>query len=498
MVVQAQDRLDASADAARKPAPDASTTTEGGPEKKRLLERPPGRAPNPADAVPAVNALPAAGDPVRPEPVTTTDPAAAAAATGEAAAGGTLPYGLPGTPGGRSADRMTATPGPAVGAGADANAEPAVDSAATASATATVTDDPAAAAAQSTQADEATRAGPRPAAASAANPAIQLAMQQALREAGADPSAAAFRSAANRSLADISGHRGLRSRLAGDADQPDGRMTALAADRSGAASAANQGAAAPLTAGDADLASLIEQISAQATTASVMPTSASSADASVFALTMNQTAPSGLAATRSDMLAEMTQASIEIPIDHADFAEAFARQSATLIVQGSSSAEIHLNPRDMGPIRIAISLDADAASLDITAAHADTRAAIEASLPALRQMLGDQGLRLANWRLDGESAGDGLAQSDSQLAGQSSDAQQQRGNDANARGSIAGTAAQLEAAGNGSNGGNGGGENRVRPFSSHRPAANQQSAASPAGLSDSRAPDGARRIDLYA
>jgi hypothetical protein len=63
---------------------------------------------------------------------------------------------------------------------------------------------------------------------------------------------------------------------------------------------------------------------------------------------------------------------------------------------------------------------------------------------------------------------------------------------------MAGTAAALEAGGNGSDGSNGGGENRARPFGWHRPATIQQGAASPAGLSDSRAPDGARRIDLYA
>ncbi|HZH07116.1 MAG TPA: flagellar hook-length control protein FliK [Lautropia sp.] len=126
-------------------------------------------------------------------------------------------------------------------------------------------------------------------------------------------------------------------------------------------------------------------------------------DASVFALTMNQPQASGtLAATRSEMIAEMTQSAIDVPVDHADFSEAFARQSASLVVQGSSSAEIRLTPQDMGPIRIAISLEADAVSLDMAAENAETRAAIEASMPALRQMLADQGVRLADWRLASE------------------------------------------------------------------------------------------------
>src|SRR5690606_36143072 len=119
------------------------------------------------------------------------------------------------------------------------------------------------------------------------------------------------------------------------------------------------------------------------------------ADAGLFALTMNQaTATGNLEATRQEMMAEVTQAAIDMPVDHDGFAEALARQSATLVVQGSNSAEIRLTPQDMGPIRIAITLAADGASLDFAADNAETRAAIEASVPHLRQMLADQGVRL--------------------------------------------------------------------------------------------------------
>jgi flagellar hook-length control protein FliK len=134
------------------------------------------------------------------------------------------------------------------------------------------------------------------------------------------------------------------------------------------------------------------------------PAPASVGDASLFALTMNQPASVAATATPAQMLSDLTEVAIDVPLDHADFAEAFAKQSASLVVQGSSNAEILLNPRDMGPIRIAISMDADAASLEIAADHAQTRAAIEASMPALRQMLADQGVRLADWKVDSPAA----------------------------------------------------------------------------------------------
>ena len=144
---------------------------------------------------------------------------------------------------------------------------------------------------------------------------------------------------------------------------------------------------------------------AQAATAdaAAAPTHGAGADTGLFALTMNQaTAAGGLEATRQEVMAEVTQSAIDLPVDHDGFAEALARQSATLVVQGSNSAEIRLTPQDMGPIRIAITLAADGASLDFAADNAETRAAIEASVPHLRQMLADQGVRLTDWRLGDE------------------------------------------------------------------------------------------------
>ena len=74
---------------------------------------------------------------------------------------------------------------------------------------------------------------------------------------------------------------------------------------------------------------------------------------------------------------------IESPIHSAEFKEQFARQVA-----------------GVGPIRIRVSLNAEDAALDISAAHAATRAAIESSMSTLKQMLADHGLRLSDYRMD--------------------------------------------------------------------------------------------------
>lgn len=91
---------------------------------------------------------------------------------------------------------------------------------------------------------------------------------------------------------------------------------------------------------------------------------------------------------------------IDAGIQTQEFKEQFAKQVAGLMVQGQDRAEIRLTPAELGPIRIRVSLSAEEAQLDISAAHASTRAAIEASMSTLRQMLSEQGIRLADYRMD--------------------------------------------------------------------------------------------------
>ncbi|MDO4682840.1 MAG: flagellar hook-length control protein FliK [Lautropia sp.] len=91
---------------------------------------------------------------------------------------------------------------------------------------------------------------------------------------------------------------------------------------------------------------------------------------------------------------------IDAGIQTEAFREQFAKQVAGLMVQGQDRAEIRLTPAELGPIRIRVSLSADDAQLDISATHASTRAAIEASMSTLRQLLSEQGIRLAEYRMD--------------------------------------------------------------------------------------------------
>lgn len=90
----------------------------------------------------------------------------------------------------------------------------------------------------------------------------------------------------------------------------------------------------------------------------------------------------------------------------------------------AQSAEIRLNPPDLGPIEVKLVLTGDqgaqaSASMQFSAAHAATREAIESALPRLREMLLENGIALGNATVDAGTAGnaDGSGDSGRQAGG---------------------------------------------------------------------------------
>lgn len=93
------------------------------------------------------------------------------------------------------------------------------------------------------------------------------------------------------------------------------------------------------------------------------------------------------------------QASIPVPLNAPDFSQKLADQVSLWVSQvrqeGPMTAELHLNPAEMGPINVKISLDGSAARVDFAAAAQETRQAIEASLSALSSSLNEVGISLS-------------------------------------------------------------------------------------------------------
>jgi len=77
---------------------------------------------------------------------------------------------------------------------------------------------------------------------------------------------------------------------------------------------------------------------------------------------------------------------------------------------GPMTAELHLNPTDMGPVQVRIELNGAQAQVHFMAHHADTRQAIEASLASLGDNLRDAGLQLTQANVSDSSSGSSFAQ----------------------------------------------------------------------------------------
>lgn len=109
------------------------------------------------------------------------------------------------------------------------------------------------------------------------------------------------------------------------------------------------------------------------------------------------TPPSGympLAATSS--ATTINQLQVNTPVTQAAWAEEFSQKITWLTTQKNQSAELHLNPPQLGPLDVVIKVNGDQATAMFSSPHAAVREAIEQALPRLRDMLADSGIMLGN------------------------------------------------------------------------------------------------------
>lgn len=101
-------------------------------------------------------------------------------------------------------------------------------------------------------------------------------------------------------------------------------------------------------------------------------------------------------------------ATLATPVDSPDFAQALADRVSMWVsgaaANGPMTAELRLNPAEMGPVHIRIELDGVNAQVDFAAAQADTREAIEASMSLLSGALEEAGLNLSGGGVSDQGA----------------------------------------------------------------------------------------------
>jgi flagellar hook-length control protein FliK len=78
-----------------------------------------------------------------------------------------------------------------------------------------------------------------------------------------------------------------------------------------------------------------------------------------------------------------------------EFVPVFSARIATLVQEGIEQARVHLNPVDMGPVSLQLSLDGLQVRVDMTAEVAATRQVLEQALPSLAGALREAGFTLS-------------------------------------------------------------------------------------------------------
>lgn len=91
-----------------------------------------------------------------------------------------------------------------------------------------------------------------------------------------------------------------------------------------------------------------------------------------------------------------TTAELAAPVGTHAWAEELGSHLALMAHRGLDSASLKVTPANLGPIEVRIDLHGSNASVWFGAAHEDTRAALEQSLPQLREMFANHGLSLGD------------------------------------------------------------------------------------------------------
>ena len=76
--------------------------------------------------------------------------------------------------------------------------------------------------------------------------------------------------------------------------------------------------------------------------------------------------------------------------------QGLGRQIMWMVNQNMQSAEIRLNPANLGPIEVRISMDDEKVNVAFSSRHAAVREAVEMALPRLREMFESSGINLAD------------------------------------------------------------------------------------------------------
>jgi hypothetical protein len=128
--------------------------------------------------------------------------------------------------------------------------------------------------------------------------------------------------------------------------------------------------------------------------------------ASTTAPSVDKAAPQNVAAAVNKLVQDtkVDVPAMTRPLTHPAWNQEMGERIVWMNNQGISSAEIKMNPQNMGPITVRIDMNQDQATIAFTAQNSDVRTALEASIPKLREMLNSQNVNLADVNVSQQSS----------------------------------------------------------------------------------------------
>jgi flagellar hook-length control protein FliK len=161
---------------------------------------------------------------------------------------------------------------------------------------------------------------------------------------------------------------------------------------------------------------------------SFAPTGAPSAAPAEFSAHLASAIPDAAAAqmlaataapTVSPMAAQLVGASDKLSarVGTPGWDEQVGQKIVWMVGGGEQSASLTLNPPDLGPMQVVLSVNGDQASVAFSSAHQEVRHALESALPRLREMMDQSGLSLGSATVSSGNPGQGQGQDQSQGSG---------------------------------------------------------------------------------
>lgn len=100
------------------------------------------------------------------------------------------------------------------------------------------------------------------------------------------------------------------------------------------------------------------------------------------------------------------QVVINTPVTDQAWGNDFNQKITWMATQHEQTAELHLNPPNLGPLDVVLKVSGDQATALFTSPHAAVRDAVEQALPQLRNMMADNGITLGNAMVSDQSPKD--------------------------------------------------------------------------------------------